>query len=324
MKKIPVIVIVGATASGKTALAVEIAKRFDGEIISADSMQIYKGMDIATAKTTEEEKQNIPHHLIDFLPVTDTYSVASFVQDAKKIISEVTERGKLPIIAGGTGLYIDALIDNITFEDEPDNTEIRKELFRRKDEEGIEVLYEELCRIDPESAENIHINNEKRVLRALEVYLLTGETLSARQKRSKENPSEYEPLFIQPDYSDREILYNRIDRRVDMMVEAGLIEEAKSYYNIKNAVTASQAIGYKELKGYFEGDISLDEALDNLKKATRHYAKRQLTWFRKNKRINIVLCDTFNSFDELIDHVCDIVKNSEIMKGAESDNEDQY
>lgn len=316
MNKIPVIVVVGATASGKTALAVELAKRFDGEVISADSMQIYKGMDIATAKPTEDEKQNIPHHLIDFLPVNKTYSVADFVEDAARIIEDIVSRGKVPIIAGGTGLYIDSLINNIKFDDEPDNTEIRKKLNERKQNEGIEVLYEELKRTDPESAANIHINNEKRVLRALEVFYLTGEKLSVRQKRALSVPSVYDPVFIQPDYADREVLYSRINKRVDIMLEVGLLQEAEKYYDIKDAVTASGAIGYKELKGYFLGEISLDEAVNNLKQATRNYAKRQLTWFRRNKEIHRIICDEFQGFDEIADYAENIIKNSgKITKG---------
>lgn len=319
MDKIPLIAVVGATASGKTALAVELAKRFGGEVISADSMQIYKGMDIATAKPTEEEKQNIPHHLIDFLPVTENYSVAAFVRDANAAADGIVARGNIPVLAGGTGLYIDSLTDNIVFEDEPDHSEFRARLEKRKNEEGIGALFDELRRVDPETADSLHINNEKRILRALEVFYLTGETLSARRARSRSVPSRFNTVFIQPDYADRNVLYERIDLRVDRMLERGLVEEARAYYSLKDAVTASQAIGYKELKGYFEGTLTLAEAAGNLKQATRRYAKRQLTWFRRNERIRRILCDECSSFEEIAEKAGDIVKKSGILTEGEAE-----
>ena len=291
MEKIPVIVVVGATASGKTALAAALAKYYGGEVISADSMQIYQGMDIATAKPTEEEKEGVPHHLMDFLPVTETYSVARFVEDANRIAGEIAARGNVPIVAGGTGLYIDSLIDNIIFEDEPDNGAVRAALRTRREKEGIEALFAELERIDPETAAQLHINNENRVLRALEVYELTGETLSERQRRSRLHGSRFDAVWIGLDYQDRQLLYDRIDRRVDDMLARGLLREAEEYYRLPEAATASQAIGYKELKGYFDGALTLEEATDNLKRATRRYAKRQLTWFRKNERIHWIFLD---------------------------------
>ena len=291
MEKIPVIVVVGATASGKTALAVRLAKRFGGEVISADSMQIYRGMAIATAKPTEEEMAGVPHHLMDFLPVTDTYSVARYVEEAGRIAEEIAARGNVPIVAGGTGLYIDSLIDNIIFEDEPDHGAVRAALKERREKEGIEALYAELERVDPETAAQLHINNENRVLRALEVYELTGETISERRRRSRLRESRFDALWIGLDFQDRQLLYDRIDRRVDDMLARGLLEEARAYYRLPRAATASQAIGYKELKGYFSGELTLEEAADNLKKATRRYAKRQLTWFRKNERIHWIFRD---------------------------------
>ena len=291
MEKIPVIVVVGATASGKTALAVRLAKRFGGEVISADSMQIYRGMAIATAKPTAEEMAGVPHHLMDFLPVTDTYSVARYVEEAGRIAEEIAARGNVPIVAGGTGLYIDSLIDNIIFEDEPDHGAVRAALKERREKEGIEALYAELERVDPETAAQLHINNENRVLRALEVYELTGETISERRRRSRLRESRFDALWIGLDFQDRQLLYDRIDRRVDDMLAQGLLEEAQAYYRLPRAATASQAIGYKELKGYFSGELTLEEAADNLKKATRRYAKRQLTWFRKNERIHWIFRD---------------------------------
>ena len=291
MEKIPVIVVVGATASGKTALAVRLAKRYNGEVISADSMQIYEGMYIATAKPTEEEKDGVPHHLMGFLPVTERYSVARYVEDANAAVDEVIAQGRVPVVAGGTGLYIDSLIDNIIFEYEPDNTAVRAALKARRETEGIGALYAELERVDPAAAAALHIRNENRVLRALEVYYLTGETLSERQRRSRQRESRFDPVFIGLDYEDRSLLYGRIDRRVDDMMARGLLDEARAYYRLPRADTASQAIGYKELKGYFDGEASLEEAVDSLKRATRRYAKRQLTWFRKNERIHWIFRD---------------------------------
>ena len=294
MEKIPVIVVAGATASGKTALAVSLARRFGGEVISADSMQIYQGMAIATAKPTEEEKREVPHHLMDFLPVTDTYSVARYVEDANRIAGEIAARGNVPIVAGGTGLYIDSLIDNIMFEDEPDNSAVRAALRERREKEGIEALFAELERVDPETAAQLHINNENRVLRALEVYELTGETISERRRRSRLKESRFDAVWIGLDYRNRQLLYDRIDRRVDNMLARGLLEEARAYYQLPKAATASQAIGYKELRGYFSGELTLEEAADNLRRATRRYAKRQLTWFRKNERIHWIYRDNKN------------------------------
>ena len=306
MEKIPVIVVAGATASGKTALAVRLAKRYNCEVISADSMQIYEGMDIATAKPTEEEKDGVPHHLMGFLPVTERYSVARYVEDANRAVDGIVAGGRVPLVAGGTGLYIDSLIDNIIFEDEPDNTAVRAELKARRETEGIEALYAELERVDPATAAALHINNENRVLRALEVYCLTGETLSERQRRSRLRETRFDPVFLGLDYRDRSLLYERIDRRVDDMMARGLLDEAREYYRLPRADTASQAIGYKELKGYFDGEVSLEEAVDSLKRATRRYAKRQLTWFRKNERIHWIFRDG-RTEDEVFREAADVI-----------------
>ena len=291
MDKLPVIAVVGATASGKTALAVGLAKYYGGEVISADSMQLYQGMDIATAKPTEEEKAGVPHHLMDFLPVTESYSVARYVAAANRAADEIVSRGHIPVIAGGTGLYVDSLLDNVLFEDEPDNAAFRETLKQRRKTEGIEALFAELERVDPETAAQLHIHNENRVLRALEVYYLTGETISERRRRSRMQESRFDPLWIGLDFQDRQLLYDRIDRRVDDMLARGLLKEAEDYYRLPRAATASQAIGYKELRPYFDGLIPLEEAADNLKRATRRYAKRQLTWFRKNERIHWIFRD---------------------------------
>lgn len=292
MKKNKVIAVVGPTASGKTGLAVELAKEFNGEVISADSMQIYKGMNIATAKPTKEEMQGIAHHLIDFIEPNETYSVAQYVEDAKKCINDIISRGKIPVIAGGTGLYIDSLINGIDFGEVPDNSRIRKELNDRMEKQGSKALLDELKEIDSETASVLHENNRGRIIRALEVYYLTGETISEQKRKSRLNGSEYDALYICIEYSDREKLYERIEKRVDIMVEAGLLNEAEDYIHLGDDTTAKQAIGYKELKPYFKNECTLNEALDNLKKETRHYAKRQLTWFRRNKNRVSVHPDT--------------------------------
>ncbi len=296
MKKTKVIAVVGATASGKTSLAVEIAKAVGGEVISADSMQIYKGMTIATAQPSEEEKQGIPHHLIAFIDPCETYSVAQYVEDAKKSIEKIVSNGKIPVIAGGTGLYIDSLLGGIDFGEVPDNSEMRQKLKERLESEGAEKLLGELRSVDPETAATLHVNNTGRIMRALEVYYLTGETIAQQKRKSREKGSDYESLYIYIDYADRQTLYNRIEKRVDIMVSEGLLEEAEHFISLGEETTSKQAIGYKELKPYFRNECSLEEALDNLKKETRHYAKRQMTWFRRNEDKFTVCPDTDADF----------------------------
>lgn len=291
MEKIPVIAVVGPTASGKTALAVNLAKALDGEIISADSMQIYKGMDIATAKPSKEEMGGIPHHLIDFLEPTEEYSVKRFCEDAEKTARDIHARQKRVIVAGGTGLYVDALLGNLTFEEEPDNTLVRAELQERVRTQGIDALLSELREIDPEILDSIDTKNEKRVLRALEIFLLTGEKPSLRRKRALTNESPFSPSYLCISFQDREKLYERINLRVETMLQNGLLEEAKRFYQSGVSKTAVAAIGYKELKPFLDGEISLEEATENLKTATRHYAKRQLTWFKRNEKINYLFRD---------------------------------
>lgn len=285
MKKPSLLVIVGPTASGKTALAVECAKRFNGEIISADSMQIYKGMSIATAKPDREETQGIPYHLIDFVDVGSQYSVAQFVDDAERCCRDILSRGNLPILAGGTGLYVDSFVNNIKFSEANGDESLRKKLADELRSEGAERMLERLSKIDPEYAAKLHPNNEKRIIRAFEIYTLTGKTPTEAIAESKNEPMRYNCCFVGINYKNREALYDRINRRVDLMLENGLLEEAKRYFDLPKKSTASQAIGYKELKPYFDGEISLEQAVENLKIGTRHYAKRQLTWFRRNENI---------------------------------------
>ncbi len=320
-QKIPVIAVVGPTASGKTAFAVALAKRIGAEIVSSDSMQIYKGMDIASAKPTIEEMQGVPHHLIDFLEPSQSYSVARYIKDATEIIKDIHSRGKRVIICGGTGLYVDSLLGNIVFDEQPDNTDIRNMLRLRRVKEGIEAIFNELREIDPETADSLHINNEGRVLRALETYYLTGEKPSVLRERSRSVPTPYNPLYFMLNFKDREILYDRINRRVDIMIENGLVREAQEYFALSPDFTSAQAIGHKEIAGYLRGEISLSEAAENLKKATRHYAKRQLTWFRRNENINTIYCDSFDSIEAMLDFAQSIIVKSDLFKAGEALNE---
>ena len=303
MKKIPVVAVVGPTASGKTALSIEIAKRFSGQVVSADSMQIYEKMNIATAKPTVEEMQGIPHHLIGFQPVDKKFSVADYVKVAKESINGIYTKGDLPVIAGGTGLYVDSLVQNVQFSEEESNEKIRKELTEMFDEKGAEFMLDYLREIDPETAERLHLKDKSRIIRALEIYQVTGKTMSEQKTLSKLDPSPYDVLYIGINYRDRNVLYDRINRRVDIMVENGLLEEAKDFYNIPSDKTACQAIGYKELAPYFNHEKTLEECLDSLKIETRHYAKRQLTWFRKNENINWVYPDDYENIEDMYNSV---------------------
>ena len=298
MNKKTVIVIAGPTASGKTSLSIGIAKKIGGEIVSADSMQIYKDMDIATAKPTAEEMQGIPHHLISIVESDESFSVAAYKERAMETIADIFCRGRIPVVVGGTGLYIDTLVNNTTFFDF-DKSNQREKLQMRLQNEGIEKLFDELKSVDPETAERLHINDTKRILRALEVYCSTGKTISLQAELSHENESQYNWLIIGLTAENRDVLYDRINRRVDIMLDDGLIEEAKNFFSSEKSSTAKQAIGYKELKGFFDGSISLEVATENLKRETRRYAKRQLTWFRRNKNINWINIDNKTSEEVL-------------------------
>ena len=299
MKKIPVIAVVGPTASGKTSLSIEIAKRFGGEVVSADSMQIYEKMNIATAKPTVEEMQGIPHHLIGFQPIDKKFSVAEYVTLAKDCIKKIHNEGNLPVVAGGTGLYIDSLLQNIQFSKEVGNNDLRNELTEMFEEKGAEFMLNWLSVIDPQTAEKLHLNDKSRIIRALEIYKATGKTMTEQKIISREEESPFDVIYIGINYRDRNVLYDRINRRVDIMVENGILEEAKDFYNISTDKTACQAIGYKELAPYFNCEKTLDECLESLKIETRHYAKRQLTWFRKNENINWVYPDDYANTEEM-------------------------
>lgn len=302
MEKTKIICVVGATASGKTDLAVKLAKAVDGEIISADSMQVYKNMPIATAVATKEEQDGVVHHLVEFLDADQTFSVADFVERAKVLIDEITARGRVPIVAGGTGLFVDSLVKNISFSEVGSNAEIRNELAEKSNEE----LYERLLNLDPKSAEDIHPNNRKRVIRALELCM-SGTSKTEQNENSMLIDSPYDALYIGIGYQDRQKLYDRINKRVDLMLEAGLENEARQMLG-KQGLTARQAIGHKELQPYIDGKITLDEATENLKRETRRYAKRQLTWFRRNENINWLYADEM-SRDELVKKAVDLAKN---------------
>lgn len=286
-----VVIIAGPTASGKTALAIDICKKFGGEVVSADSMQIYKGMDIATAKPTADEMCGIPHHLIDIIPPSSPFSVSQFKILAEQAIEDILSRKKLPVIAGGTGLYIDALLNNTGFGEFAGDENYRAELRARVENHGGETLHAELCKIDPVCAARLHPNDTKRIIRALEVFRCTGKTLTEHEKQSRTQKSKYDFLLIGLFFEERDKLYNRINLRVDKMLESGLEEEARRALADTDAPTAYQAIGYKELKPYFDGDVTLDEAVETLKKTTRNYAKRQLTWFRRYENMIKIYVD---------------------------------
>ncbi len=295
-------VIAGPTASGKTALAVELAKRLDGEIVSADSMQIYDGISIGTARPTTAEMQGVPHHLLGFLPLSAAYSVAQYVKDAKRVIAEIEGRGKLPVLCGGTGLYLQSLIENITFSDAAvSSEELRRELRAQFEREGGAALLAALRAVDPETAQKLHENDVGRIIRALEVYRLTGHTISEQAACSRAVPADFDVCMLVLDFRDREKLYARINARVDSMVENGLLKEARTVLSGQFAPTAMQAIGYKELKPYFDGALSLEEALENLKKSTRHYAKRQLSWFRRMPQAQFLYVDDCARQEDLAD-----------------------
>ena len=283
MQKPKVIVICGPTASGKTALSIELAKQINGQIVSSDSMQIYKDMTIGTAKPTLDEMQGIKHYLIDFVLPDERYSVANYKKDAKKAIKQIINDGKTPIIVGGTGLYVDSLIYEIEYNDIELDEQYRKDLEERADKEGLDILYEEAKKIDSEAIDKISKNDKKRIIRILEIYHATGKNKTQQEAESRKNP-EYDYRVFAIDW-ERSKLYDRINKRVDIMIEQGLIEEVKMIREkYKKFPTAMQGLGYKEVVDYLDGKYSKDEMVEKIKQETRRYAKRQLTWFRKNKQ----------------------------------------
>ena len=311
--KIPLLVICGPTASGKTAVAVELAKKYNGEVVSADSMQIYKGLSISTAKPDEQEMQGIPHHLIDFLEPDQAFSVADYVQKAGEIIADIYSRKKLPILCGGTGLYISSLVENVKFDDTGSDETIRKRLSDEAAAKGNHYLWEKLAEVDPETAEKVHENNLPRVIRALEVYEITGVKLSEHKINSRREASPYDACIIGLTCADRDKLYDKINRRLDLMVKNGLVEECRAVYESGELKTAFQAIGFKELVPFFKRECELGDCIEKIKLETRHYAKRQLTWFRNLNGINWVETDKNDSFEKNLKNIEKIVAKSEIM-----------
>lgn len=281
----PIICLAGPTASGKTALAVELAKEFDGEVVSCDSMQVYRRMNIGTAKPTQEEMQGIPHHMIDVADPEEDYSVSRYCAQATPIVEDIVARGKTAIIAGGTGLYMDSLIRGNDFAPFP-STGVRQRLEAQADAEGLESMALWLRSVDPEAAERIH--DRKRLLRALEVYLETGETITEHNRRTQAIPPKFTPVWLGLDFADRQRLYDRIDLRVTKMLEMGLLEEIRGLLasGVPEKATAMQAIGYKEFVDALAGRETLEEAADQVRQSSRRYAKRQLTWFRRNKAMH--------------------------------------
>lgn len=305
-EKITVYAIVGPTASGKSALALELAQRHGGEIVSCDSMQLYRRMDIGTAKPTAEERRLVPHHMIDVVEPQMSFSCADYVEMADRAIREIHGRGKLPIICGGTGLYLDSLLRGENFQPDLTDDALRAELLEFARERGNEALHAELAKIDPESAEAIHPNNVKRVARAIEIYRLSGMTKTELDKNSRLGEQRFDIRCAGLFYSDREALYRRIEKRVDMMMDEGLEAETRALLDegvFKENATAAQAIGYKELIGFIEGRETLAEAVEALKAATRRYAKRQITWFSGKQYVNCIdVCDAQNqkTFEEIV------------------------
>ena len=288
-----ILVITGPTASGKTGASIQVAKALGGEIVSADSMQIYRGMDIGTAKPTQDEMCGIRHHMLDVANPNEAYSVARYVDEAAICVDDILAHGKVPILVGGTGLYLDALLSGRYFAQSDDDKGLRDVLCARYDREGGQVLWEELREIDPDAAARLHVNDKKRVLRAIEVYRLTGETITAHNEKTQQITPRYHALKIALDATSREALYRRIDQRVDEMVERGLVSEVEALMQsgLCASDTAMQAIGYKEVAAYISGAIPFDAAIAQVKQESRRYAKRQLSWFRRDKTIHWIKWD---------------------------------
>ncbi len=297
-----IICIAGPTASGKTALAVALAKELNGEVVSCDSMQVYRRMDIGTAKPTKEEMQGIPHHMLDVAEPYEDFSVSRYCALASPIVDDIIARGKTAIIAGGTGLYMDSLIKGNDFAPFP-STGMREKLEAQADLEGMEAMLALLQSIDPEAAERLHLKDRKRILRALEVYYETGQSITGHNRKTQAIPPKYTPLWLGLDFDPRSALYSRIDRRVDVMLEAGLIQEIVTLLRegIPAKCTAMQAIGYKEFIDAMDGKITFSEAADQVRLSSRHYAKRQLTWFRRNSKMHWLIRNAGDDFGKILE-----------------------
>ena len=297
-----IIAVAGPTASGKSALALELCKRLGGELVSLDSMQIYKGLDIGTAKPTKAEQAEVRHHMIDICDPREKFSAADFAERAHGVIADIRSRGKRVVLCGGTGLYLDTVLGRLDFGALESNEKLRRDLIAFAEKNGADALYERLVKIDPQAAEKIHKNNVRRVARAIEIYELTGKT-KTEHDREAISDSPYDSLIIGLDYNDREVLYSRINRRVDLMIDAGLETEVRSLLSeglLSADSTAGQAIGYKEMLGYIAGEYTLEDAIEKIKLGTRRYAKRQLTWLRRNPEINWLYPDRLCDFQSLV------------------------
>ena len=313
-KKKPMIILTGPTAVGKTDLSIQLAKAINGEIISADSMQVYRHMDIGSAKVTPEEMDGVPHHLIDVLEPEEEFNVVVFQKLAKEALTGIYERGHIPIIVGGTGFYIQALLYDIDFTENDGDTAIRRELEKLAQTQGAGCLHQMLQEIDPESAAAIHQNNVKRVIRAIEFYRQTGKKISLHNEQEREKQSPYQFLYYVLD-TDRKTLYERIDRRVDLMMEHGLVDEVKHLADMgcTRDMVSMQGLGYKEILDYLSGEIPLEEAVYILKRDTRHFAKRQITWFKRERDVRWLELEQFqNDRKEVLEHILDEIEGEGI------------
>ncbi|MGI6255622.1 MAG: tRNA (adenosine(37)-N6)-dimethylallyltransferase MiaA [Acutalibacter sp.] len=320
--KIPVAAVVGPTATGKTELGIRLCQRLNGEIVSCDSMQIYRGLPIGTAQPSPQELSAAPHHLIGFLDVEEPFSVSDYVDAASKEIQSIHDRGKIPVLVGGTGLYARSLLRGFSFEENGRDEALRARLFQEAEQMGPQALYERLEQLDPKAAEEIHPNNVKRVVRALEYIQLCGEPFSQQAERSKSAQSPYQYVMLCLSFRNRETLYHRIDLRVDRMLEQGLLEEARQFYQRccqgEKIPTAAQAIGYKELFPYFRGETSLEEAVESIKRESRRYAKRQITWFKRENSVEFLYVDDFVNGEELLEESIRLLKKWNVLKGGEA------
>ena len=313
MTKNKLIILAGPTASGKTSASIELAKRLGGEIISADSMQVYKYMDVGTAKISAEEMQGVKHHLIDVLDPKEDFNIVKFQNMVKCSIEEIVKNGHIPILVGGTGFYIQSIIYDIDFNNEDDNSSVRKKLEEEYDAFGADFMHEKLKKIDIVSAQNIHKNNKKRIIRAIEYFLMNNEPISSHNEvqREKKSPYDYRFFVLNP---PRDILYERINKRVDIMVENGLVDEVKKLreMGLSTANISMQGIGYKEIIEYLDGEVSLETAIENIKQNTRHMAKRQVTWFKREKDVIYVDPFSFESNDKIVDYMIEKINTERI------------
>ena len=321
MTKDKLIILAGPTASGKTSVSIDLAKRIGGEIISADSMQVYRGMDVGTAKIKTDEMQGVKHYLINVLDPTEDFNIVKFQNMVKYSIEEIKQNGHIPILVGGTGFYIQSVIYDIDFDTQDDNGDIRKALEEEYDKMGADFMYEKLKKIDSVSAENIHKNNKKRIIRAIEYFLINNALISAHNEsqRKKDSPYDFRFFVLNP---PRDILYDRINQRVDKMVEEGLVREVKDLKNAGLSIEniSMQGIGYKEILEYLDGEITLDEAVDKIKQNTRHMAKRQVTWFKREKDVIYINPFEFENNEKIVDYMVEKID----MERKDNEQFEQY